>query len=421
MSRLDDLIAQYCPDGVEYLPLWSVTYWDKKFNAVDRNKQPKSINYPYLLAKDLFALEVEDGDVFLLSTGEQTGWTDVEHAGNNLCEGEVVTIPWGKSKPVVNCIKYYKGKFVTADNRIMTSRDTQKLDNKFLYYWVLSQGDLIDSFYRGSGIMHPHMAKVLELEIPVPPLPVQQEIVRILDDFSHVSFKLQSYLDKELKLREHQFLYIEERLIKSSSSQIVLLSDIAEMVTVGIANSATHAYSDTGVILFRNQNIKRNYLDDSDLIYITEDFEKKYEGKRLHENDILVTRTGYPGQACLVPKKYSNCQTFTTLIVRLKNPEQTIPSYVCRYINSSFGKQYVDSMKTGAAQQNFGAKALEKMPISLPSTYAQKQIVENLKDLEDGSLKLSLLLQKDILSNQKQYEYYRDKLFTFKEKKTLTE
>ena len=108
MSRLDELIQQYCPDGVEFVPLWSVTIWDKKFNSVDKKKQPKVIPYPYLLAKDMFALQQEDGDVFLLSTGEQTGWTTEEIAGGFLCEGEVVSIPWGKSRKVSEVMKYYK-------------------------------------------------------------------------------------------------------------------------------------------------------------------------------------------------------------------------------------------------------------------------------------------------------------------------
>ena len=67
MSVLEDLIKKHCPNGVEYVPLWSVTIWDKKFNSVDRKKQPEVINYPYLLASDLFAMEQDNGDVFLLS------------------------------------------------------------------------------------------------------------------------------------------------------------------------------------------------------------------------------------------------------------------------------------------------------------------------------------------------------------------
>ena len=80
MSRLDELIAELCPKGIESKHLWEVTVWDKKFNAVERSKQPKVITYPYLLAADLFALERDKGDVFLLSTGEKTGWTTEELA-----------------------------------------------------------------------------------------------------------------------------------------------------------------------------------------------------------------------------------------------------------------------------------------------------------------------------------------------------
>lgn len=213
MSKLNDLINELCPDGVKCVPLWSVTIWDKKFKSVEKGKQKKSISYPYLLANDLFSLERENGNVFLLSTGEQTGWTTEELAGDNMCEGEVVTIPWGKSRAVVDCIKYYKGKFVTADNRIATSSDTDILLNKYLYYWIMTKGDLIDTFYRGSGIKHPDMSKVLDLEIPLPPIEVQREIVRILDSYSEKNEELIEALYKEIELRKKQSKYYRDKLL----------------------------------------------------------------------------------------------------------------------------------------------------------------------------------------------------------------
>ena len=84
MTKLKELIKKLCPNGVEIAPLWSLTIWDKRFNAVEKYKQPKVISYPYLLAADLFALEENNGNVFLLSTGEQTGWTTEEKAGRNM-------------------------------------------------------------------------------------------------------------------------------------------------------------------------------------------------------------------------------------------------------------------------------------------------------------------------------------------------
>ena len=198
-----------------------------------------------------------------------------------------------------------------------------------------------------------------------------------------------------LSLRKQQLAKLDE-LVKSRfielfdntpyDSNKVYLDEISDFVTVGIANSATHAYAESGVVMLRNQNIKENYLDENDLIYITPDFAKKYGSKKLVENDILVIRTGYPGIACLVPKKYEGCQTFTTLIVRLKAPTLAHANYVCHYINSSFGKDYVEQSKVGVAQQNFGAKALARMPILIPPMEIQEQFAAFVAEVDKSKL-----------------------------------
>ena len=153
------------------------------------------------------------------------------------------------------------------------------------------------------------------------------------------------------------------------------LSGLCENITVGIANSATHAYTDDGIVMFRNQNIKENYLDDSDVIFIDEEFEKKYVNKRLKANDLLVARTGYPGTACVVPEKYEGSQTFTTLIARLK--EGTNPFYACQYINSDYGKKYFLATQIGGGQKNSGAGILEDFPMILPPTIEEQERIAN--------------------------------------------
>ncbi len=153
------------------------------------------------------------------------------------------------------------------------------------------------------------------------------------------------------------------------------LSGLCENITVGIANSATHAYTDDGIVMFRNQNIKENYLDDSDVIFIDEEFEKKYVNKRLKANDLLVARTGYPGTACVVPEKYEGSQTFTTLIARLKGG--TNPFYACQYINSDYGKKYFLATQIGGGQKNSGAGILEDFPMILPPTIEEQERIAN--------------------------------------------
>ena len=156
MSKIEELIKKLCPDGVEYKYLWELTAWDKKFNSVDKNKQKIIKNYHYFLAGDLKSFIRKNGNIKILTTNISDIYTDEKLVKNYISEGEIVCIPWG-GNPVV---QYYKGKFVTADNRIATSIDVSILDNKYLYYVLLNKLSEISSFYRGSGIKHPNMSKV---------------------------------------------------------------------------------------------------------------------------------------------------------------------------------------------------------------------------------------------------------------------
>ena len=163
-------------DAWEQRELWTLTIWDKKFNEVESEKQPKIIKYPYVLADVFKQIEDNSGDVLLLSTGSYVGYTTIEKAGANLSEGEIVAIPWGGTPNV----KYYKGKFVTADNRIATSNDIKVLSNKHLALWLQSHIKILDSLYRGASIKHPSMSDVLSLIIDIPTIEEQEKISEIL-------------------------------------------------------------------------------------------------------------------------------------------------------------------------------------------------------------------------------------------------
>lgn len=66
--------------------------------------------------------------------------------------------------------------------------------------------------------------------------------------------------------------------------------------------------------MLRNQNIKENYLDDADLLYIKPEFAAQYESKKIKENDIIAMRTGYPGVAC---SKLGRCNQFISCRLQL--------------------------------------------------------------------------------------------------------
>ncbi len=192
---------------------------------------------------------------------------------------------------------------------------------------------------------------------------------------------------RELKKGMLQKIFSQEFRFKDDNGQVfpkwkvIKLESISTLITVGIANSATQAYCTEGTVMLRNLNIKPNQLDDSEIIHIDGDFEKKYKNKRLRENDILIVRTGYPGTACLVPKKYENAQTFTTLIVRL-DQEIAFPAYVCQFINSYDGRKFIESVKIGGGQQNIGANIISEMMIKLPCLREQKIIANYFTHLD---------------------------------------
>lgn len=223
----------------------------------------------------------------------------------------------------------------------------------------------------GSGIKMAISATELGKELfPIPPMDEQQKTSKIFLMVNHLILLHQQQLAKLDELVKAQFANTFEN---DANFHTDYMENLSEFVTVGIANSATHAYAEHGVVMLRNQNIKENHLDDTELVYIEPKFADKYKSKKLEANDILVTRTGYPGIACVVPQKYAGSQTFTTLIIRLKKETNVSSCYICHYINSSHGKKYVSGTKVGVAQQNFGAKVLAKMPVIVPPIELQNQ------------------------------------------------
>lgn len=214
------------------------------------------------------------------------------------------------------------------------------------------------------------LSKIQNMELEIP---VRSEMEKQVRSLEHIESLIEwskeqiAMLDTLVKSR-----FVE--IFGSYSNEFeTTLQDVSEFVTVGIANAATHAYVDSGVVMLRNLNVRENQLEDSDLVYIDPEFAAKYKKKRLKAGDILVTRTGYPGIACVVPKKYEGCQTFTTLIVRLRDDSPVTAEYVSQLINSPIGKEFVGRFKAGSSQQNFGATALKMMPIGIPPLALQQE------------------------------------------------
>ena len=381
MSKVEELLEKYNPEGVDNIPLWELTAWDKKFNAVDKSMQKKVIKYKYYLAKDLDALVDDTGDIRILYTNEKVAYTSEEKCKGNICEGEIVAIPWGGTPTV----KYYNGKFVTGDNRIATSLDTKILNNKYLFYWMISQLGTIADFYRGAGIQHPSMISVLSMQIPLPHIKVQEEIVKILDSFTN----LIDALNEELSLRQKQFEYYREKLISHNASKIKTLNELSLNcdkkripITEKDRNKGDYPYyGASGIIDYIDK-----YIFDGKYLLISED------------GNNLLARTqpiAFLAEGKFWVNNHAHILLFEKDIVR---------KFVQIYINSIDLSPYI----TGGAQPKLNQKNLNLIQIPIPENN-----IESIVEKRDAFESLIASLKEEIALRQKQYEYYREKLLTF--------
>ena len=403
MSKIEQLIQQLCPEGVEYKRLHELTTWDKRFNGVDKSMQPKTISYPYLLAKDLISLEVANGDVRLLETGisKDLKWTTEEKAGDYVCEGEIVAIPWGGTPNV----KYYKGKFVTADNRIATANDKSILSNKYLYYWMANNIDTIAKLYRGAGIQHPSMAGVLNLEIPLPPLPVQQEIVRILDAFT----QLEAELEAELEARKKQYAYYRDTLLSFEHDDPKVewkrLVDVANVQYGYPFDSSLFTEDDSYIPIIRIRDI----ITAKASTYYKGAYDESYIVKK---GDILVGMDGnfnlekWNDRDSLLNQRV--CKIYSN------SSNKVLDGFLYHLLKPEF--KHIEGEIQGGTVIHLSAARIKKILIPLPPLPVQQEIVRKLDKFSAITSDLQSGLPAEMEARRKQYEYYRDQLLSFKVK-----
>ena len=177
------------------------------------------------------------------------------------------------------------------------------------------------------------------------------------------------------------------------------LGELSQRVIVGLATSVTPYYRDEGIPILRNLNIKENYLDDSDILYLDEDYANSQTGKQIHTEDVLTVHTGYIGTSCVVPEKYNNCLTFTTLVTTT-NREKLLGSFLSQYLNSEVGMNAVQMVTTQGGRQNLNTNDFVKVEIPYPTVKEQQRICEFLGSL-DNLITLHQRKHKKLLSVKK--------------------
>ncbi len=392
MGNINDLIQQYCPNGCKYVALSDLadigTGTHNTQDAVDggeyifyvRSQQPLMLN----------TFDYDDESVIT--------------AGDGVGVGKVFHITHGKYALHQRAYRIHP-------------KNTSELNTRYLYYYFSNAfyDYIMMSKYEGS-VASIRLPMLKEFEIPVPPLPVQEEIVHILDTFT----ELEQELEQELELRKKQYEYYRDKMLSledyDGEVKIYKLSElVTRKITDGMHNLPKNILSSGYAPILSAVNIYDGELHVDTEKYVDEETYLQ-ENKRtdVSVDDVLLTIVATLGRVTVVKNPMKVLLQRSVAVIR-PNQEIIISDYLRFYLETYDIQYFIQKHAHGAAQKGFYVNQINDLKITIPTDIAeQKRIVDVLDKFSTLTSDISEGLPAEIKMRHQQYEYYRDKLLTFK-------
>ena len=407
MTKLQQLIDTLCPHGVPFKPLAEIG--------------------TFIRGNGLQKKDFTDSGVGCIHYGQI-----YTHYGTFASK----TISFVSEETANNCRKAMPGDLVIAatsenvddvckcvawlgDEEVAISSDAfvfrHNLNPKYVAYYF--QSDCFQKqklpFVTGTKVMRVSSENLAKIIIPIPPMPVQEEIVRILDRFADYSAQLQAELQAELQARKAQYEFYRNHLLAFNDDQIPFkpLGEVFELRNGYTPSKNNPEFWEGGTIpWFRMEDIRENGRILSDAIqHITP---AAIKGKGLFEaNSFILATTATIGEhALLIADSLAN-QQFTNLKVRksLANLLKTKFIYYYMFIVDEFCKN--NTNVSGFASVDMDK--LKRMPIPIPPIPVQEKIVAILDRFEALVNDLCCGLPAEIEAVNARYEFYRNHLLSF--------
>ena len=391
MTKLEELIERLCPDGVEYKTLG-------KTSSIIRGASPRPIK-KFITSDDKGVNWIKIGDV---KPGEKYITTVKEK----------ITLEGAMKSRFVNIGDFILSNSMSFgrpyilkvdgcihDGWLAISQYEDFYDRDFLYYLLCSskvQAEFKKKASFGGAVQNLNSDIVKSVALPVPPLEVQREIVRTLDNFTFLSAELAA----ELAARQKQYEHYRDLLLtfenEEDNVRWMKLGDTC-VLKAGKAISATEI----------SQNINDDYIYPC------------YGGNGLRG---YVKNYNQDGEHPLVGRQGALCGNVCYACNKFYATEHAIvvtPSvlYNEKFLYYLLGFAKLEQYKTAGAQPGLSVAKLEKVVLPVPPLEVQRRIVDILDRFNALCSDISSGLPAEIEARQKQYEYYRDKLLNFKELK----
>ena len=367
-NYIDRLVAELCPDGVDYHPLGSLG---------NRNKGTA------ITAAKMRSLEPGNKDLRIFAAGSTFVDTDSSNIpAKDILHGPAIIV---KSRGYIG-FEYYEKSFTHKNEMWSYTLDSSIVDQKFIYYYLLTQAYYLQELARSKSVKLPQLSvkDTDSLEVPVPPLEIQEAIVEILDKFTN----LEAELEAELEARTLQYEYYRDSLFEALDCPRVPLDSFAK-----IKNGKTYKDFGAGNIPVYGSGGIMTYVDRS-----------SYD-----KPTVLIPRKGSLGNLFYLEEPFWNVDTiFYTEI----DEEQVIPKFLYYFLKTA----HLEDLNTAGGVPSLTQKVLNKVLIPVPSLEEQQRIVDILDRFDALTSSLSEGLPAELAARRSQYEYYRDQLLTFPRK-----
>lgn len=394
MSKINELIQTLCPDGVEYKLFGDVA-------SICRGASPRPIKQ--FVTEDVNGVnwikigDTNVGSKYITETAERITEAGAKKSRYVHIGDFIMSNSMSFGRPYIcqieGCIH---------DGWLAISEFHDSYNSDFLYYLLCStvvQKMMEKKAFNGGAVSNLNADIVRALELPVPPLPVQEEIVRILDEYTDLEAELEAKLSEEIELKQKQYEFYMDKLLtfgddveRKKLGEVCILSAGGDAPKTNMSKIKSDEYK---------YPIYSNGIGDNALYGYTDEY-------KISSPCVTVAARGTIGWAALRMEPF---YPIVRLICVLPNDYDEL--------NVSFLKYFIDIMEFPVPEggiPQLTVPMLKNREIPIPSLTEQERIVKILDKYDTYTRDMISTLNIELESRKKQYAYYRDQLLTFKRK-----
>lgn len=392
MNKLNELIQKLCPNGVEYKKLADCCVLEKGNTPIQ-----KAIPGEFPL---------------VVTTEERKSCNTYQFDKPTVCIPLVSSRGHGVAS--LNRLYYQEGKFALGNILCgVTPINSDELSAKFLFYYLNHKKDtLIVPLMRGGANVSLTVDSLKRVKVPVPPMSVQNEIVRALNKFEALAFELTA----ELTARKKQYEYYREKILSQTNNaeQCALQDIVADSCSISYGIVQTGDDVENGIPVVRPVDLADKIVSLRGLKRVAPSIAESYKRTILKGGDLLLCVRGTTGVISIASDELKGCNV-SRGIVPLTFKSTVCPQYIYYQFLSQGIQKEIESKTRGTALKQINMEDLRQIRFPIPTLEVQQQIVGILDRFDALCNDITSGLPAEIEVRQKQFEYYRDKLLTFKQ------